>query len=290
MRPITLAALALLFAGSPAVAEDAPGPNRPDEPAAPRLSLGRAADFLDAASQSWTRNRKCTTCHTNVPYLVARPLLGDSPAHREVRAFFEDRAANWETNRPRWDAEVVVTAYALAGNDAHAAGKLHPMTRKALDRMWALQRADGAWDWLKCDWPPMEHDDYYGATLAALAAGLAPEGYAKTEPAREGIEKLRRYFRDTPAPDLHHRAMLLWASTRIDGLMTDERKREVVRELREKQRADGGWCLPSLGTYTRHDDTPNAPGAPSDGYATGLAVFVLRQAGVPADDPALRKG
>ena len=29
---------------------------------------------------------------------------------------------------------------------------------------------------------------------------------------------------------------------------------------------------------------------PSDGYATGLVVYVLRQAGVPAQDPAIRSG
>ena len=38
------------------------------------------------------------------------------------------------------------------------------------------------------------------------------------------------------------------------------------------------------------DGKPNDPQAPSDGYATGLAVFVLRQAGVPASDPAIQRG
>ena len=52
----------------------------------------------------------------------------------------------------------------------------------------------------------------------------------------------------------------------------------------------GGWSLPSLGTYRRRDKTDNDPNAPSDGYATGLVVLVLRQAGVSADDPAIKKG
>jgi squalene-hopene/tetraprenyl-beta-curcumene cyclase len=34
--------------------------------------------------------------------------------------------------------------------------------------------------------------------------------------------------------------------------------------------------------------TPNRTDV-SDGYATGFVTFVLRQAGVPADDPALAK-
>jgi squalene-hopene/tetraprenyl-beta-curcumene cyclase len=138
----------------------------------------------------------------------------------------------------------------------------------------------------------MEHDDYYGATLGALAAGLAPEGYAKSDAAKPGLDKLRGYLAKTPAPDLHHRAMLLWASTKVDGLLAADRQQAIVAELKAAQRADGGWCLPALGQYKRRDEakSPNDPAAPSDGYATGLAVYVLRQAGVPAADPAVAKG
>jgi squalene-hopene/tetraprenyl-beta-curcumene cyclase len=45
-----------------------------------------------------------------------------------------------------------------------------------------------------------------------------------------------------------------------------------------------------LGAYSRRDKTPNDSNAASDGYATGLAVYVLRKAGVPQDDPAVRSG
>jgi squalene-hopene/tetraprenyl-beta-curcumene cyclase len=48
--------------------------------------------------------------------------------------------------------------------------------------------------------------------------------------------------------------------------------------------------LPSLGPWKRHDGSPNDPTAPSDGYGTGFVVFVLRQAGVPAADPAVARG
>ena len=58
-------------------------------------------------------------------------------------------------SKPRWDTEVVATAAALAINDAATTGTLHPLTRRALDRMWTLQKPDGDWDWLKCDWPPL---------------------------------------------------------------------------------------------------------------------------------------
>jgi squalene-hopene/tetraprenyl-beta-curcumene cyclase len=156
--------------------------------------------------------------------------------------------------------------------------------------MWGLLRPDGSFDWIKCDWPPLEHDDYYGAVLAAVAVGSAPEGYATTAKAKAGLENVRAYLRKTPAPDLHHKAYLVWASTRVDGLLNDAERTAAVKELLAKQRPDGGWCLPSLAPWKRRDGTPNDPDAPSDGYATGLALYVVRQAGVPADDPAVRKG
>ena len=277
-----------------------PAPNSPDEPLAPVLSLAGSAAFLDAVALDWTRKRQCGTCHTNYAYLVARPALkdrdkdGPSPAMAEIRTFFENRVAHWDdpekAAKPRWDAEVVATAAALALNDAATTGRLHPRTRQALDRIWTLQKADGSWSWLKCGWPPYEHDDYYGAVFAALGVGSAPGGYAKSEAARAGLDRLRSYLKATPAPDLHHKTFLLWASTRLDGLMTPASRDATVTQLRSLQHPDGGWGLPSLGDWARRAGSANDKSAPSDGYATGLVVYVLRQAGVSADDPAVRRG
>jgi squalene-hopene/tetraprenyl-beta-curcumene cyclase len=156
--------------------------------------------------------------------------------------------------------------------------------------MFDVQLKTGEWKWIKCDWPPLEHDDYYGATVAALAVGYAPGDYAKTDKAKAGIEKLRGYFKKTPAPDLHHTAMLLWSSTKLDGLMTADEQKKAVAALKAKQHKDGGWSLPSLGTYDRRDGTKNDPAAPSDGYGTGFVTFVLLQAGEKANDPAVAGG
>jgi squalene-hopene/tetraprenyl-beta-curcumene cyclase len=291
-----LACLSLTGAGAALGQDDRAtfGPNSPDEPLAKELSLSKAARFLDHASTSWTTKRQCGTCHTNYNYLIARPALGDGPAMAEVRSFFEDRVAHWDDPekkaKPRWDTEVVATAAALALNDAATTGKLHPLTRKALDRMWTLQRPDGSWDWLKCDWPPYEHDDYYGAVFAALGVGSAPDHYAASDSARAGLDRLRRYLRTTKPPSLHHKAMLLWASTRLDDLMTPAEREETIKELLSLQRPDGGWCLPSIGDWKRHDGSPNDKDSPSDGFGTGFVVYVLRQAGLPADDPRLARG
>lgn len=230
-----------------------------------KLSIEKALAFLDDTNLNWTRQRKCGSCHTNYPYLMSRPLFKDnSPAAQEIRAFFENRSANWDSAKPRWDTEVVATAVGLAINDARSTGKLH--------------------------------DDYFGVTYAALGVGLAPDDYAHSPSAEKGIEKLRGYLKKNAAPDLHHRAMLLWASLKLDGLLEAKERDVIVKNLLALQRADGGWSLPALGNYARHqkdkDGKPlmNDKNAPSDGYGTGFVVYVLRQAGLPADNVQIRKG
>ena len=93
-----------------------------------------------------------------------------------------------------------------------------------------------------------------------------------------------------PAPDLHHKAWLLWASVKLGGILNDAEQTAIVKELVAKQRPDGGWSLSSLGEWKRRDGSPNDPKAESDGYATGLIVFVLRQTGLAKDDEAIKKG
>jgi squalene-hopene/tetraprenyl-beta-curcumene cyclase len=271
--------------------------NAPDDPMATKMSFAKAAAYLDNQSRAWTQVRKCGACHTNYPYLVARGLItDDQTALKEVRGFFENRIANWDSgkkeDKPRWDTEVVATAATLALQDSLTTQKLHPLTRKALDRMWTLQRKDGGWDWLKCAWPPMEHDDYYGVVYAAVGVGHAPDAYAQSDKAKAGIDKLKLYFnyKTNPPPSLHHKAMLMWASMKLDGLMSDKMRKSTITELLALQKSDGGWSLPTLGDWVGRDELPNNRNAPSDGYATGFVVYVLRQAGMPAADASIQKG
>src|SRR5580765_7568879 len=68
--------------------------NSPDEPMAKEMSFTKTAAFLDHQSRAWTETKKCGTCHTNFPYLMARGQLGgDLTALMEARGFFEKRIA-----------------------------------------------------------------------------------------------------------------------------------------------------------------------------------------------------
>ena len=95
--------------------------------------------------------------------------------------------------------------------------------------------------------------------------------------------------RESVAQTSINRAVLLWASAKMPGLLVPDRQKAIINELLSKQQADGGWSLPSLvGDWKRHDGTPQEP--QSDGYATGLVTFALQQAGIPRTNAQLKNG
>lgn len=264
-------------------------PNRADEPLRDGFSMEAAVRFLDTAALRWQKEQKCFACHSDYAFLIARPVVAwNVPAHRHIRAKLEELAEHPRDVKFRV-TEGVMVASVLAQNDALTTGRLHPATRMALDRMWTLQREDGGFEWMKYGQPPSEIDDHYGVTVAAIGAGLAPDGYATTPAAKAGLDKIRAYLKSHPPAHLHHRAMRLLASLCVDGIMTADERQHVVQDLFALQKPDGGWGLATLGNWQRSDGKQQDTQS-SDGYGTGFALYVLRRAGVPADDARLQRG
>jgi squalene-hopene/tetraprenyl-beta-curcumene cyclase len=266
-----------------------PGPNRADEPFIEEFSFSAAVRFMDSVALSWQKQRRCFACHSNYAFLLARPAVTYKvPVHREIRSALEYLAEH-PRNKSYRVTEAVMVASVLAQNDAATTGKLHPVTRKALDRIWAAQREDGGWTWLDDDEPPSEIDDHYGVTMAAIGVGVAPDDYCDTPAAKEGLEKIRKYFRNNPPANMHHRAMKMLASLHVDGIMTNAERQEVIKDLFALEKGDGGWGLATLGNWKRADGKEQDYES-SDGYGTGFAIYALRCAGVPARDSRIQKG
>ena len=203
--------------------------------------------------------------------------------------------------------ESVLNALILASHDAQS-GRLSDDTRAAFDNMWALQQTTGnnrgAWLWLQFDQEPWEANDspYYGAALAAMAVGIAPGNYASTPEIQNNLQRLREYLnRQSAAQSTINRVFLLWASTKLPGLLQPEQQKAIVNEVLSRQQADGGWRLASLtwrwngwslrglvNMWVREDGTPME--GKSDGVATGLITLALQEAGVPHDNAQLQHG
>ena len=166
----------------------------------------------------------------------------------------------------------------------------------AFENMWAEQqiagKQKGAWLWLRFKNEPWEADDsdYFGATLAAVAIGIAPGNYRTVPEIQTNLKLLREYLnREFAVQTPINRVLLLWAAATLTGLLEPNREEVIIGELLEKQQADGGWSLSSLsGDWKRADRTSQE--TVSDGYATGLITLVLQRAGILPENAKLKRG
>jgi squalene-hopene/tetraprenyl-beta-curcumene cyclase len=283
-------------------------------------NAGLAAQYMDSRQKEWVAwpmamhsGVACVSCHTGLPYLLTRPALRQALGDNAGPTLYEGvLVASMRATVIRTDAndlfaglkgpivdqvygaQVVLSSLVLAMNDA-TRGKLSPEGEKAFDRMWSLQLNrdpdKGAWAWSDFDLDPWETKDsaFYGAALAALASGLAPGDYQARPQIQEHIAALRTYLRDgLKTTPLHNRVFLLWASSKLQGLLPETDKQTILSELRNKQETDGGWSIQALGQWKKRDAAePVATG--SNAYATALVTFALEQSGVPSSQAAVGK-
>src|SRR5215510_5844095 len=180
--------------------------------ASPAWNARAAVAYLDGRQAWWQHwpnaqrdhDTACVSCHTAVPYALARPalrsVLGEhdfAPAERlllanvvkrvrmwrEVEPFYPDQTRGLPKSSESRGTEAVMNALVLASRDA-TTGTLSDDAKQAFANMWALQFTNGdlkgAWAWLNFHYEPWESNDsaYFGATIAALAIGQAPGNYA----------------------------------------------------------------------------------------------------------------
>lgn len=286
-------------------------------------SPAAAAHYLDQREAWWQtwppahkdHNTLCVSCHTVVPYALARPELQrqpggpQDPAEEKVMlASVERRVTNWPSMIPFYSdakngpgktsqshaTEAVLNAVILASYDS-AHGHLRPVTKAAFEEAWALQAQSGpdagGWQWQDFHLAPWESADsgYSGAAMLAIALGNAPDHYAAESAIAPNVQQLQTYLRRLyPKQTLMNQLYLLWASASMPDLLTPSDRTSLLQRIADVQRPDGGWTLFSLDPQ---DDSP-APGsaAESDGCATGLVALALEESGTDPHDAALQRG
>ncbi len=277
---------------------------RADEPKAARFSSDEAKHYLDLGATLWRKQKKCVSCHTHGIYMVTRPALSKNwgrPSADE-RKFVVDQSKEIIQEDDRTGTSPTRMAYiarGLAEWDAEFRETTSSETDAALRYLFEMQADDGGIQ-SQYRWPPLNSDSYHGSIMAAMAVATAPAWRSGLEdqPLLARIEKLESYLRETLPKTNHHRVLLLWASTRLPNLVSEQQRQEIVKMIWQQQREDGGWSIrtfatpESLGGGKRAEKLRTDPHyfkPSSDGYQTGLAVVVLRDAGVSADDPRIQK-
>jgi squalene-hopene/tetraprenyl-beta-curcumene cyclase len=317
----------LIAAFAPALSADEPRPAW-NQKATRQYLDSRVGWWLDWPPADRGQGTTCTSCHTTLPYALTLPAVRKLPGRASVPDVAQRLLAGVRKRVERWDSlagaepqkgddalspilgeakreialdtECVLNALVLVANDPPSGARLSDAATKSLDVMWGQQQANGAWRWLELQLRPWEDGDYFGATLAAIAAGTAGSRYPRHQ-AAEIVPKaaaLRSFLKTRLAekPLFHNRALALWAASHLTNLLAVDEKKAMIADLFAIQGQDGGWSLRDLG---KSDVQPGSPGwdivasypegAVSDGYATGLVVLALERAGVHGQDPRLRK-
>ena len=308
-----------------------PRPTPPPPP--PTWNARAAAAYLDQRQgwwESWPKAARdhgtaCVSCHTAIPYALARPELGAAmgeattpPADKKLVDDVLTRVRGWPGMKPFYGdttpqgkskaiesrgTEAVLNALVLASGDSRS-GVVSSEARQAFANMFALQERNGddagAWPWIDFGLRPWESKTavYFGAALAAVAIGSEPDHFAETPTIQPNVAVLREYLRthlDQPLwtrllrrddPRLFNRAMLLWASARLPMLLSSDERQSIIAALWNAQQPDGAWGLTSLGYWHMG---AFAAASTSDAVATGLVAYALEQAGTLPNEPHLAR-
>jgi squalene-hopene/tetraprenyl-beta-curcumene cyclase len=275
-----------------------------DEPLRMDFDSVRTRDHLDTAVVLWAGRQHCVSCHTHGLYMMTRPALSVEWGRPDesVRDFVVaeaaalQEAADWSGSVP---VQLAYIARGLAIWDAHLRQTTSPETAAALKAAFETQAEDGSIR-AKDRWPSLNATTYHATVMLAMATAEAPAWIDMLDDAelRARVTRLHTFLRDSSPKNDHDRLLLLWASTRLPDLLTSERRAELVDGVWQRQLPDGGW---SIWNFAKPEELrggrralsiqaePDYTHPRSDGYQTGLAVVVLRDAGVSADDERIQK-
>jgi len=262
---------------STSVSPSATGTKMPSTAPTSRTAVERSLRLLRTGSARVMTDGGCTACH-------AQPMTGIAAYYASAKGWSEPAASDI--------AQVVKTlrdgvAGFLQGREGGGLPETQVYnafmmaalrmpatvsTEALISYLGAKQQPAGNWNGISTR-PPIQDGDISRTALAirALTAYSSPARKADTigRVARAAVWLAAVTPRST-----EERAMQLlglsWAEARRD--VRDKR----MRELNALQRPDGGWA-----------QTPNLV---SDAYATGEVLFTLRELGVPASDPTVRRG
>ena len=281
-----------------------------------RETILAAKQYLEQGAKAWVRERGCINCHTTGPYMSEMPGLARElgPPSVEIRNNFKDdvpqvHAEVSEVSRgklrymPR-SYYAVWRSLGLAEWDKHVTGRLSSATERSIRDMFARQSDNGSFVTYGEVEIPHITTDFELTLQAARAVTSAPNWFKEVEDKEllAKADKMKRWLRDARPKNDFDRVLRLQLDSYFPDLVSDEERRSAIELLSSKQHTDGGWCIRDMSAledwhYEISDyvqdlvsNLPDAAAPESDAYMTALAVVLLRQSGIEAGDPRVKRG
>ena len=276
-----------------------------EEPTLKTFDQEAAAKYLDDGAVAWTQTYRCIACHTSGTYMAERPALTKTlgPPREELLKYYTVAVNTQAVSKG--DFWYVWRALGLAQWDQHVKGELSDDTAAALKEMFSRQQADGTWEMAKRRIQlPHVTSGLELAVQAARAVAAAPGWLENLEDKEQlaGVERLKTYLREQEPRNDYELALLLRVDTLLPDVVTSEERDKAIAMLLRQQQDDGGWSTrrmsapdnwsprldPRLVAHLKSKPDADNPG--SDAYMTGLAIVVLRESGIPAEDKRIQRG
>jgi hypothetical protein len=150
---------------------------------------------------------------------------------------------------------------------------LDPITAQMIHAAAAIQLPDGTWTPNGVSRPPMEDTLVTATAMGIRSLTAIPAAGYKAE-VEEKLRRARQWLLNVNARSAEDRAMKLMALVWSRAARGDVNA--AVRQILSQQREGGGWAQ-------RDDMQPDA-------YATGISLYALHVAGVPAADNGYSMG
>lgn len=293
--PSAIAVLLLMVAGSVPARADRPVKQAPEEIApateGSRKAVERGLEFLQVDAVKWREERSCATCHHGTMTVWAlsearsRGYPIDEKEFRDVTNWTKQRLENIDKprdTRPGWSMVntpalyLAMMALAVPTQDAVSPDEL----KRIAGHLLRHQETDGSWAWSSAPAvnrpPPHFESDEVATLLGYMALGPQVTSDSKDpSEVRESRAKAAAWLEKTEPTETAQAAGLRLLVKVRAGDSAEALRPEIDRFL-GRQNKDGGW-----GQFRD---------IPSDAYATGQALYVLSQAGVPSERAEVRRG
>jgi squalene-hopene/tetraprenyl-beta-curcumene cyclase len=279
-----------------------------------------AAKYLDDGAHHWVREKSCLACHSTGVYMVERSALTKQlgkPSAEVLKDFI--RSVPKVSGKPGEGnaATSVWRSSGLASWDRHVEGKLSEHTDRSLRHTVMILPDDNMYDTIKLIEIPYITTRFELTVQAMRAMVTAPDWLANLEDAGllARVERIKRFLREHSPLNDYELALKLQLANLSHELVSNEEREAAIAMLWRKQLPDGGWSTRRMSDLLKwrvevHPPTerqpwkeamdptvvalirnlPDAANPESDPYMTAFAIVLLRESGVPASDPCIRRG